>query len=323
MSIIFVEKQEPSELRIYLCAFKLVLKSQKYVPVGTERLFIGRRRRRMNCNQSLFIVITFDRLFILFVILRCTIIHNGCDADYSLRSRFTSVSNFLYIDELYLRLRNNCEYVIIANTRWVAMNFFSKISNFSSNSILASPPREDICDTRIRQFDCEEITGSDYFDRRGETPFDVNNKFLRKKLKKLHRAIFDKLFEKRKSYYLRGGYKYKNPYENQYFEVSGFISGEYRRNITVREDVFICVTIGSHVDTMFHYYVSKVYNVNGEEDHSANCTINGRFIFSYNARRLVALAEEPSMAIVRPDFDVERYYLKIRERRHPSENYAR
>jgi len=169
----------------------------------------------------------------------------------------------------------------------------------------------------IRQSVCQEITISDYFfHKRNENPVDIDA--VRETLRVTYRDVFHMIYKKRQSY-LRRGFKYKNPYRARWFKVSGFVCGEYRQNITVREQVFVCLTSGNHADVIFPYYVSKAYNVNSEMNSSTKC-ITGRFIFSYYTDKLVALAEEPSQAFIRPDFNVELYYLEKRKHHQPGEN---
>ena len=112
-------------------------------------------------------------------------------------------------------------------------------------------------------------------------------------------------------------FQYENPYRFHEFKTAG---NEYFERILVREYAFLCPH-RRHGDLLLPYYVSKEYHIGI----SPYPYMPGRFVFKPTARLVdVYLAEEPGTAYTSPDFNVERYYLQIREidEREPGNVYV-
>jgi hypothetical protein len=94
----------------------------------------------------------------------------------------------------------------------------------------------------------------------------------------------------------------------------------HRHSIRVSEYVFVCLLEDTVLNDIVPLYVSKEYNVCGDESYAA-----GRFVFVKPAPvglpshryHYMLLAEESATAYTRSDFNVEQYYLEIRKYRQP------
>lgn len=110
-------------------------------------------------------------------------------------------------------------------------------------------------------------------------------------------------------------YEYSNPYELREFEVFKFSGHLYDTPVPVykKEYVFLCLLKHEDSDELMPFYVSKAYF-----EHNDLRTY--RFVFpqfpeeekyryAYEYEKLM-LAEGSAEAYIRPDFNVEHYYLE-------------